>query len=174
MGKQHGPRWACARKGVASWASQVPLPFWEDCLWFPETVLWKRMWRGPILPRWLLVTLQVGKEGQREGREGSGVAADVGGGCGGRGPAGRQASLWHGEDWKTAEKSSKYHSAQDLSLPFSNVSSAGKRLVSCSGINISSELGRHNKSRGNGGAGREGCQSGRVGWMPRARLAAGA
>lgn len=37
------------------------------------------MWRGPILPRWLLVTLQVGKEGQREGREGSGVAADVGG-----------------------------------------------------------------------------------------------
>ena len=101
------------------------------------------MWRGPILPRWLLVTLQVGKEGQREGREGSGVAADVGGGCGGGGPAGRQASLWRGEDWKTAEKSSKYHSAQDLSLPFSDVSSAGKRLVRCDGINISSELGRH-------------------------------
>lgn len=124
-------------------------------------------WEGPP-------SLQVGKEGQREGREGSGVAADVGGGCGGGGPAGRQASLWRGEDWKTAEKSSKYHSAQDLSLPFSDVSSAGKRLVRCDGINISSELGRHNKSRGNGGAGREGCQSGRVGWMPRARLAAGA
>lgn len=108
----------------------------------------------------------------RKGREWSGSRR--GWGCGGGGPASRQASLWRGEDWKTAEKPSRYHSAQDLSLPFSDVSSAGKRLVRCNGINISSELGRHNKSRGNGGAGREGCQSGRVGRMPRARLAAGA
>ena len=78
------------------------------------------------------------------------------------GPVGRQASLLLDENWKRAGDSSKCHSVQNLSITFSSVSHAGKRLVCCDRKNIRPELTKQNKNIGNGRAEREGCPSGRA------------
>ena len=90
------------------------------------------------------------------------MAANLSRGRGEGSPAGRQASLWLGENWKITGGSSKYHSVHNLSITFSSVSHKGKRLVCCDRKNVSPELTSQNKNRGNGRAEREGCLSGGV------------
>ena len=90
------------------------------------------------------------------------MAANLSRGWRGGSPAGRQASLCRGEDYKITSGSSKYHSVQNLSITFSSVSHKGKRLVCCDRKNISPELTKQNKNIGNGRAEREGCPSGRA------------
>ena len=74
------------------------------------------------------------------------MAANLSRGWRGGSPAGRQASLCRGEDYKITSGSSKYHSVQNLSITFSSVSHKGKRLVCCDRINVSPELTSQNKT----------------------------